>query len=171
MTAVCALEFPFWIYMSGGSGGRPVMGNRRDFWFHLVKEISQRLAIESTTVRLCEFLRSQDEQVEESGPGLRAPDTELGVCVGWATSLAAHASVSLVTLASPPGEALLTHSVSSKTERRLLLVPWADVLSHKLKLRGTGPPVEGWAGCPHQPPPTSLSKETDRPHSFTPWAQ
>ena len=148
------------------------MGNGRDFWFQLlVKEISQCLAIESTTVRLCEFLRSQDEQVEESGPGLRAPDTELGVCVGWATSLAADASVSLATLASPPGEALLTHSVSSKAERRLLLIPWADVLFHKLKLRDTGPQVEGWAGCPHQTPPTSLSKETDRPHNSTPWAQ
>lgn len=42
-------------------------------------------------------------KLEESGPGLRAPDTELGVCVGWATSLATHASVSLATLASPPG--------------------------------------------------------------------
>ena len=87
MTAVCALEFPFWIYMWGGSGKGPVMGNGRDFWFHLVKEIGQRLAIESTTVRLCESLRSQDEQVEESGPGLRAPDTELVVCVGWVNLL------------------------------------------------------------------------------------
>lgn len=82
------------------------------------------------------------KQWRNLGPGLRAPDTELGVCVGWATSLAAHASVSW-----PPWRALQGGTSDPlcviRGRKEASACPMGRCAVHKLKLRDTGPQVEG----------------------------